>query len=188
MYNHSHLYSHQLPQEISWGCVVRSKPFLILISAAVFSSAANAQSVPPPPSSPSTTSTPVLRVSSRVVQLNVIVQDKDGQPVTDLTKNDFTILDQGRPERISSFVLQTDQMTATASPKSAENEFSNRFLEGDGKSSITTVILLDAANTAPRSSDFVQAKAQVIKFAKQMKPGDLRCALLRHFFEVPSPP
>jgi hypothetical protein len=31
-----------------------------------------------------------LRVTSRLVQVNVIVQDKNGQPVTGLTKDDFT--------------------------------------------------------------------------------------------------
>ncbi len=37
----------------------------------------------------------VLRVTTRLVQVNVIVQDKKGEPATGLTKEDFTLLNLG---------------------------------------------------------------------------------------------
>jgi hypothetical protein len=44
---------------------------------------------------------PIVSVS-RLVQVNVIVEKK-GRPVTGLTKEDFTILDENQPQKISSF-------------------------------------------------------------------------------------
>jgi hypothetical protein len=47
---------------------------------------------------------PPYRVSTHLVQIGVIVRNKNG-PVTELTKNDFVILDRGNPQTISVSVL-----------------------------------------------------------------------------------
>jgi len=46
--------------------------------------------------------TPQIRVATRLVEVGVIVRDKNG-PVAGLTKDDFTVLDQGKPQKISIF-------------------------------------------------------------------------------------
>ena len=47
---------------------------------------------------------PTIRVTSRLVFLDVTVLDKDGRPVVKgLTKDDFTITDNKKPQRIFSF-------------------------------------------------------------------------------------
>jgi VWFA-related protein len=49
-------------------------------------------------------SPPTFRVTSNLVFLDVTVLDKKGRPVvTGLTKDDFTILENGKPQRIFSF-------------------------------------------------------------------------------------
>jgi VWFA-related protein len=50
-----------------------------------------------------------LRVTTRMVQLNVIVDDKHGNPVTNLTKDDFVVLDEKRPQAIQYFSFETSQ-------------------------------------------------------------------------------
>src|ERR1051326_8682745 len=45
---------------------------------------------------------PVIRVNVPMVQVDVIVRGKDGA-VAGLTKEDFTILDRGKPQRIVAF-------------------------------------------------------------------------------------
>jgi hypothetical protein len=144
--------------------VVVTALFCLSCAATAFAQSA----APPPPSKPLTQS---LRVNSRMVQVNVIVRDKNGVPVAGLTKGDFTILDQNQPQEISSFALQNNQMTVTSASAQALNMFSNKFVEGTGGASVATVILLDAVNTAP--GNFAQAKEQVAKFVEQMKFGDL---------------
>jgi len=44
-----------------------------------------------------------LRVTTRLVEVNVIVQDRAGQPVSDLTRNGFVLLDKGREQPIAFF-------------------------------------------------------------------------------------
>jgi VWFA-related protein len=46
---------------------------------------------------------PVFRTGVDLVQLDVVVTDKDGRPVTDLRQEDFTITEQGRAQSIAAF-------------------------------------------------------------------------------------
>ncbi|HVA18052.1 MAG TPA: VWA domain-containing protein, partial [Candidatus Dormibacteraeota bacterium] len=41
---------------------------------------------------------PRIHVATRLVEVGVIVRDKNG-PVADLTKDDFTVLDRGKPQK-----------------------------------------------------------------------------------------
>lgn len=47
--------------------------------------------------------TPLVRTNTRVVLLDVVVNDQSGKPLRTLTQNDFTILEDGKPQQISSF-------------------------------------------------------------------------------------
>ena len=49
---------------------------------------------------------PRIRVSTRLVQVDVIVRDKNG-PVANLTKDDFVVLDRGKPRGISLFSIES---------------------------------------------------------------------------------
>ena len=46
----------------------------------------------------------VIRVNTRLVEVDAVVRAKDG-PVTSLVKEDFTILDNGKPQRIDVFSI-----------------------------------------------------------------------------------
>ncbi len=45
----------------------------------------------------------VLRVTSRLVEVSVVAQDKKGDPVRDLTRGDFTLTDNKQPQKIAVF-------------------------------------------------------------------------------------
>ena len=45
---------------------------------------------------------PLIRVTTRLVEVNAIVRDK-GHSVEGLTKDDFILLDNGRPQKIEIF-------------------------------------------------------------------------------------
>jgi Ca-activated chloride channel homolog len=49
------------------------------------------------------TNSPVLRETTHLVHVSVIVTDKNGHPVTDLTENDFIIKDRGQVQKIGLF-------------------------------------------------------------------------------------
>src|ERR1700719_206528 len=89
---------------------------IVIYGGAIFAGQPVSQS-PPPPTPPDQTHSDAaaLRVTARLVQVNVIVQDKDGNPVPDLTKDDFTLSDKGQQQQIAIFA----QPTRTASPISS---------------------------------------------------------------------
>ena len=45
---------------------------------------------------------PLIRTGTRLVEVEVVVRDKNG-PVTGLTRDDFTLLDQGKAQQIAIF-------------------------------------------------------------------------------------
>ncbi|MBI2086944.1 MAG: VWA domain-containing protein [Candidatus Zambryskibacteria bacterium] len=44
-----------------------------------------------------------FRAETELVEVNVLVTDKNGEVVRGLTKDDFTVLDEGKPQQISNF-------------------------------------------------------------------------------------
>src|ERR1051325_6254304 len=74
--------------------------------------AAFAQQPPPAPQPTPTTAVQqppapsdeeVVRITANLVQLDVVVTDKNGQQVTDLQPSDFDILEDARPQQITHF-------------------------------------------------------------------------------------
>jgi VWFA-related protein len=105
--------------------------------------------------------------------VNVIAQDGNGRPVTDLTKDDFTVLDESTTQKIAFFTPLTGPpapSVSTAVAPAANRVFSNRLEAQPGISTSVTVILFDAVNTD--FNDMSYAEAQVLKFARQAQPED----------------
>jgi VWFA-related protein len=64
----------------------------------------------------------VVRITSKLVQLDVVVTDREGRQVTDLRAEDFEILEDGRPQQITNFSYVSTgpaPQPAPASPKEA---------------------------------------------------------------------
>src|ERR1700689_1199494 len=82
------------------------------------------------PTKQTTSARATLRVTSRAVQVSIVVQGKDGQTISGLTKADFTLFDKGERQQISSFVERSSHLvttfTAGAPADSLTNSFSNQ--------------------------------------------------------------
>lgn len=66
-----------------------------------------------------------FRVESELVLVNVVARDKQGKPVTDLKQGDFTVLEDGKAQKIASFDfenLDLQPLTAAAAGPSQESE------------------------------------------------------------------
>lgn len=97
-------------------------------------------------------SPPTLRVTSSLVFLDVTVLDKKGHPVvTGLTRDDFTITEDKKPERIFSF--EPPDIHTINAKTSDENP--------DGKAPVT-ILVLDLLNS--RWEDFAYIRYSVRKF------------------------
>jgi VWFA-related protein len=113
--------------------------------------------------------TPPLRVTAHLVQANVIVNDKHGNPITGLSQKDFTILDNGNQQEIRVFVAQTNLPSVPSRTIPLPlGTYTNRPEEQTNIPASVTVILLDALNTEP--ADRALARKQVIRVLKQIQP------------------
>jgi VWFA-related protein len=113
---------------------------------------------------------PTVRVTTRLVQVSVVAHDKKGNPVADLRREDFTLLDEGHLQTIQLFSIETNDPPFTPPAALAPNTFTNRFGQQLGAPVSITVILLDGLNT--QLEDQVYARDQVIKFLQQVQPQD----------------
>jgi VWFA-related protein len=74
---------------------------------------ATSQEAPPKPKADAgseisqTETTPTFKVRVNLVQVRVIVRDSSGKPVENLTRQDFLLYDQGKPQTISNFSVET---------------------------------------------------------------------------------
>lgn len=79
-----------------------------LLLAPAAASAATAQTGPEPASGPAggSQSAYVERVDVSLVLVPVVVRDASGRPVTDLRREDFSLLDEGTPRSLEAFGLE----------------------------------------------------------------------------------
>jgi VWFA-related protein len=136
-------------------------PFSLAVPQAV-------QSAP----APSKTQEPqIIHSSTRLVQVSVVTQDGKGEPISGLKKEDFTILDGGKPQNIAVFSCESPALTAGAIPVHLPpNSFTNRLDVKGEEPGAVTVILFDSLNTASQDQSFV--RKQILRFLEVLKPQD----------------
>lgn len=105
----------------------------------------------------------VFKAGSDVVLVPVIVHDSSGAPVNGLTKRDFTVLENGKPQTIAT-LEEVRGTTGAKPPSEAPGVFTNKF-EGGNQPQRIAVIVLDMVNTT--FSDQSYARRQLLKFLSQ---------------------
>lgn len=126
---------------------------------------------PAPPPSPQD-STPVFRATSRLVLLDIVVTDHRGQFIPGLKPADFTILEDGRPQKVSAFSVHV----TPAAPRHVypplqlpPHQFSNFTRVPQQTDRPLTIVLLDMLNTT--GGDQQRARKQMIEFLKSLPGG-----------------
>jgi VWFA-related protein len=135
---------------------------------------------------------PPIRVSTHLVQVGVIVRDNNG-PVTGLTKDDFALLDRGKPQKIDVFAVESEEGDTLASDPLSQpaaplplNTFSDRHQYPAEKPRSVTIILLDNLNTLSTTGQqpyedtpfwseqlaLANGKQHLLEFLKDMQPRD----------------
>jgi VWFA-related protein len=120
----------------------------------------------------------VIRVTTRLVQINMVVHDKKGEPVGDLTQDDIELFDKGQQQKILFFSKESSESLPKDLPPLAPGVVSNRFVNSTSGGQVhlaplptsLTVVLLDGLNTA--STDQHYAKDALIRFLNQLQPSD----------------
>jgi VWFA-related protein len=114
---------------------------------------------------------PVLRVTTRLVEVSVIVTGKQGRAVDGLTKDDFTVTEDGKPQRIESFSVEKVHILPPPAEPLPPDIYTNRYELKGGAPSAVTIVLLDLVNTSWR--DKYYSRAELVKFLRrQLRAGD----------------
>jgi VWFA-related protein len=121
---------------------------------------------------------PTIRATSRLVLLDVIVADKTGHPVMDLAARDFSLLQDGKPQRLSIFSVQRPDAPLPVSkdlPPLPAHVYTNRpeYRIPPGP---LTVLLLDALNTPVR--DQMYARRELLEYLRSQLGSGKRMAVL----------
>ncbi len=114
--------------------------------------------------------TPRIHVDTRLVEINVIVRDKNDRPVEGLTQSDFKIWDRDKLQKISLFSTISLAQPPRVSPALPAGIYANRPEQVGGAPPSITVVLLDALNT--ELQDQARAKQEFVKFLHQLRPRD----------------
>jgi VWFA-related protein len=95
-------------------------------------------------------STPTLSVTARLVLLDVVVTDKAGNPVTNLTKDDFAVYEDKAVQRVVSFETPSAHALPADSSTGPFNADEPKSFGG----SAVTILVLDELNTHFEDSSF----------------------------------
>ena len=149
----------------------------------VVSGEATPASAPAPlPASPpisNSSSTATFRVNARLVQFDVVVTDNQGRPVKDLTPSEFTVLQDGQPQKVRAFEVHApaamekvaEPGEATTKPVAAKlplNTYSNAPAKAPASS--WTIVLFDVLNTGV--ADQAYARNQLLQLLKAVPRGE----------------
>src|SRR5271165_4061969 len=101
--------------------------------------------VPPPGDS----STPVFKAETRLVLVDTIVTDKQGNYITDLTAKDFKVWEDNKEQAIKSFSLESN----SGAPSESRRHYLVLFFDN------STMAFADQANARAAAAKFVEANA-----------------------------
>ncbi len=145
------------------------RSFSFLFSAALCLSAQQAGQQPGPvPTQNVTTQTPALKVSTRMVLVDAVVTNNNGDPVTGLQPSDFVLLENGRQQVIRAFGAREfthanrTQFVPRVMPPNVFTNIPDINL-ADGP---PTVVLIDALNTLIKDQPYM--RQQLVSYLKNM--------------------
>jgi VWFA-related protein len=116
------------------------------------------------PSDPQAT----FRTTTSLVEVDVIVKDRDGRFVPGLTADDFEVLEDGRPQRIQHFYLVTERPAVIADP------LAHVVLPREPDQSGRRVFLFMFDSEHLSAATLARLKQSAMDFVSdQLRPGDL---------------
>lgn len=130
-------------------------------------------STPPATAPQPPDSQPVFRTGINTVRVDVIVTDRQGNPVTDLTLEDFEIQEDGKPQKAETFrLVKIDTVTQPAYTQRTIRTRNDEETAAADENSRIFAFFLDDYHVRKETS--MSVKKPVIEFiANQLAPSDL---------------
>jgi len=115
---------------------------------------------------------PVIRVSVDLVQIDAGVTDSQGHHVADLKPEDFQVLEDGKPQKITHFSYVSG--SANPLPAYAGAEWNPEFAQRLRPQDVRRTIVLVADDLSYGPAEFPRARTALKEFVdREMQPGDL---------------
>ncbi len=147
--------------------------FLLLACALAGAQSSGGPTAPGESSSDQAASVPLFRANSRLVMVDVVATDSGGHFVPGLKASDFSILEDGKPQKLWAFGVHTAATSNAAAAPAADlpalppHQFSNFPL--DDPSRPITIVLMDLLNTAGMEQAY--ARKEMLKFLRELPSG-----------------
>jgi VWFA-related protein len=125
-----------------------------------------------PPPAEGTPTNPVFRSTTRLVQVDVVVTDKQGRPIPGLKQSDFSVMQDGKPQQVRVFEPHTgspgaEGSTAAHTPKLPPNTYSNHPSAATADS--WTIVLFDLLNTPTADQEY--SRKQLLELLRAAPKG-----------------
>ncbi len=117
-----------------------------------------------------------LKLTSRLVDVGIVVYDKKGHPVKDLKPEDFEVYNNGRKQDLRFFSQFAGQAAAPLpADLTPDRTFSNRSADAGAAATAApetgaTVLLIDESHIA--WADMSHARQEILKFLSTVAPGE----------------
>jgi VWFA-related protein len=119
----------------------------LLVTAAIFLAAIPVQSQDKKQSKTSADDDDVIKVTSNLVSLDVIVKDKKGKAITDLKPEDFTVSENGVPQKIEFFDATLTSGSGAGQPTNASGSTEPKPSISNGLPRNIIALVLDGQST-----------------------------------------
>jgi VWFA-related protein len=113
---------------------------------------------------------PLVKLTTRLMQVSVTVHDKRGEPVKGLAREDFTLFEDRRQQPISFFSVESQEAIPLGAEPLPANTFSNHAERQSGRLTSVSAILVDGLNT--NQQELFRVRHDLILFIQQLKPDD----------------
>jgi len=116
--------------------------------------------------------TATIRAKAKLVIVDVTVSDKNGNPLHNLKKEDFTVLENGNPQSIGTFeehvaLSADDAVKFPPMPKLPPGIFTN--VTPAPVNSAVNIILIDSLNTPFEDQSYL--RSQLVNYINHARPG-----------------
>ena len=119
-------------------------------------------------------SPPVVKVTTRLLLVDVVVTDSSGRPVTDLKQADFEVKENGKPQKVVAFAFQPPPPPPVPG-KPAYKPFPlgpgvfTNLRNLNGEVGPPTILLIDGLNTPFKDQPYMRQK--LVKYLEHLEPG-----------------
>jgi VWFA-related protein len=149
---------------------------LAVLAAQTTSSPPPAQGQPPQQQTPPPQQ-PTFRARVDSVSVDVIVTDRQGNPVTDLKAEDFDVRESGKPQKVDSFKFITIDDARDQDPASFRQILSMSEQQRETASDLNRIFVILLDDYHVRRGNGMRVREQLATFVSNLTPRDLVAVL-----------